>query len=249
MEDIFSTYTPIDNARWVSGEKAREGINLKQLKILSPLEEKIWDAAIPFQDQRDDPGQGELVTYFGIQLLKYIEGKREVVVPACILHDTGWYGTNSQEWKDAVKKGNTEGEAIRRPHQNRGIIIAGNILGSINYPIKKQYEIADIIGDHDTRISPAKTNSERIMRSADLLWRVTVPNIKIYTPHLKPEELINYIEKTALEINKPEFSLKGPEKDIARIETANSLLYIFGEKAKIALRGFEKEIEYVTNKQ
>ena len=96
----LNSYNPIDYSKWVVGDEARTGVNI--LHLLNEKERAIWDMAIPFQDQRDDPGQGEMVTYFAIQLLNYMEGRREIVVPAAMLHDTGWYAMNI-DWKNLLQ--------------------------------------------------------------------------------------------------------------------------------------------------
>src|SRR3989344_5432770 len=99
----------------------------------------------------------------------YYPGIREIVVPSIIFHDTGWYGNDPEEWKKLVElnKGNLkvlDSEELRRPHQNRGIMVAGRGFKQIGYPSEEyHFEIADIIGDHDTRKLPT-TDSGIIMR-------------------------------------------------------------------------------------
>ena len=242
MKFEFNSYIPINYGTWILGDEARKGANIKRLKLLRKKELEIWNGAIPYQDQRDDPGQGEIVTYFTIKLLDYLPGKREVAVPAAILHDTGYYGIDPIKWKKLVNEGDkTNNEEVRRPHQNRGCLLAGKILEKINYPEKYHYEIADIIGDHDTRYLPA-TESGEIMRAADLLWRVTYPSMHAYIPNASPEEWKERMESKAFHYS-PKHKLGGIESQIGKIELANTLYFKFKEKAKELLKSmYEYEL-------
>ena len=94
------SYTPIDYSNWELGDSARNGVNIKKLDLLNPNELEILNATTPYQDQRNDPGHGELTAYFAIKLLDDIPGTREVVVPAAILHDSGWWGVDPDYWKN-----------------------------------------------------------------------------------------------------------------------------------------------------
>ncbi|MBU0466795.1 MAG: hypothetical protein KJ718_01365 [Nanoarchaeota archaeon] len=245
MKFKLEDYGPIDYRTWILGDKAREGANIKKSNILTSEELKIWDESIKYQDQRNDPGQGEIVTYFVIKLLNYLKGKREVAVPAAILHDTGFYGEDPTAWKKLVNSGaNTDTEEHRRPHQNRGCLIAGRVLENANYPEEYHNEIADIIGDHDTRKLPT-TDSGKIVRAADLLWRVTYPCVQIYLPELSVKHALTKLEKTSLNLKSPH-TLGETEKQIARIELANTLLFKFGKAAHQVLQeNYLKELNKV----
>ncbi|MEK6820357.1 MAG: hypothetical protein AABX71_01480, partial [Nanoarchaeota archaeon] len=238
---------------WILGDRARKGVNIKRLGILTEEELRIWNDAVPYQDQRNDPGHGEMTAYFAIKLLKYLPGEHRVAVPAAILHDTGWYGDDPEAWKKLVEasKDNLQAldsEANRRPHQNRGILIAGRVLergGYFDtYPFANWLEIADIIGDHDTRKLPTTVNG-RIVRVADLLWRVTYPHAEIYMADKPPEEILSRVKETCL--SEPFLSHLGDiGTQIARIEFANMIHFKFREKAKEALeKDYGKELERI----
>ncbi len=233
MRFNFEKYSPIDYRKWVLGDKARSGINIQSLGILSKDELRVLKLAEPYQDQRDDPGQAEIVAYFSIVLLKYLPGNRKVVIPAALCHDIGWYGVDSDYWKNLIKSNKfTESEEIRRPHQNRGCLLSGKIITQAKYPgsINDQLEVADIIGDHDTRKLPT-TPSGKIVRAADLLWRVTFPHCQIYLKDKTPREILNIVELIAIEMKAPH-NLDNIEKQIGRIELVNTLYYKFGEECK-----------------
>ena len=179
-------------------------------------------------------------------------------MPAEFIHDTGWYGQDPAAWKkfvDAVKSeySNSNGilrsEKICRPHQNKSLLIGGIILERAGYfdrnPAEYWLEIADIVGDHDTRSLPT-TDSGRIVRAGDHLWRVSFPAMEIYFPDLPLEQaLIRMKEDTFQE---PPFTLEGIESDVGRLELANTLVFKFGkDKAAKVLkeRGYEKELERI----
>src|SRR3989344_5660711 len=239
----LSGYQEIPYRIWVSGDKAREGGNIRHFLNLNDKELHIWDTAIPYQDQREDPGQAELVTYFAIQLLKYIKADRNIVVPAAMMHDIGWYKTDVNEWKNSVKTGQTEGEMKRRPHQNRGIGLAGRILEKVGYPEEYHFPIFDIIGDHDTRLLPT-TIEGQIVRDADLLWRITYPCSMIYHKNVNAEELLDKFEnpknirnlKQGVELEPNVSDLSPIALEIARIEVVNTMRYRFPKEAEELLK-------------
>ncbi len=220
-------YIPIDYNEWILGDDAREGANLKRLGLLNDKELEIWNEAIPYQDRREDPGQAELVTYFALELLKHLPGERKIIVPSAILHDIGWYYGDAREWIRTVKSGtNVETEELRRPHQNRGIMLAGRILERVRYDGKYNMEIADIIGDHDTRKLLANGNG-KIVRDADLMWRVTYPCMQIYFSDADSAIAVKKMNKSCLGLT-GNLGLGEIGREIAKIESENTLRFKFG---------------------
>tara|TARA_Y100000034_G_C6889371_1_gene408868 strand:+ start:78 stop:833 length:756 start_codon:yes stop_codon:yes gene_type:complete len=245
MKIELKDYKPINYKNWILRDKARTGVNIKELGILTKKELEIFNESVPYQDQRDDPGQAELVTYFALKLLNYLPGEREVVVPAAILHDTGFFGGDPKAWKKLVNSGaNTEGEVNRRPHQNRGCLISGRILEKVLYSKKYNNEIADIIGDHDTRKLPA-TESGEIVRAADLLWRVSFPCTQIYLPKASTLETLKKLEDTALGLPSPH-TLGKIEKQIGKIELVNTMFFKFPNKApELLKKNYNSELKTI----
>lgn len=245
----ISDYQPIDYKTWILGNEARNGVNIKRLGVLRPKELELLEATKNFLDLRNDPGHTETSLYLGIQLLKFLPGVRDVVVPAITEHDTGWYGIDPEEYKRFVEanRGNLkvlDDEANRRPHQNRGIMIAGRIFQKLGYPDEKYHlEIADIIGDHDTRKLPT-TDSGKIVRAADLLWRVTYPHAQIYLSKYTPQQMLQRIEDTCLEAEKYHLGEIGAK--IGRLEFANMMHFKFGDSAKdVLFPKYKEELEKI----
>lgn len=242
-------YQITDYRTWVLGDAAREGVNIKRNNVLTQKEIELLDFFIPYQDQRNDPGQAEWVTFHAIKLLDFVPGGiREVVVPSALAHDTGFYGYDPNYWKNLVSSGgDTEGEMIRRPHQNRGIMLMGRGFQKVGYPSEKyHFECADIVGDHDTRFLPA-TISGKIVRASDYTWRVSFPCIQIYLKDKSPKDILDASKKTALE-GKPPFDLDRYCYDIARLEFVNSMFFKFGEDTReVLLPEYRQELEMIVS--
>jgi len=243
LKSYLKDYKPINYNNWELGDRAREGINLINLGLVNSKELEIWKEAVPYQDQRDDPGQAELVTYFALKILNYIKADRNIVVPAAMMHDIGFYKTDVNEWKNSVKTGQTEGEMKRRPHQNRGIGLAGRILEKVGYPEEYHFPIFDIIGDHDTRLLPTTVEGQ-IVRDADMLWRITYPCSMIYHKNVNAEELLDKFEnpknirnlKQGVELEPNVSDLSPIALEIARIEVVNTMRYRFPKEAEELLK-------------
>ena len=140
----------IDYKRW---DFTGRGKNI--LPFLTQQERAIWFAALPFQDKRNDPGQGEIVTYFSLFLLRLIYARRKIVIPSAILHDIGWGKIKNADeiHRNAIRDGIVDIIAYRMTHQTKGVEIAQEILLKLDFLTVQDRKLTyDIIGDHDTRI-------------------------------------------------------------------------------------------------
>lgn len=249
MVDI-TDYNLIDYRTWILGDLARQGANIRRLKLLSSDELRLLDATRDFLDLRNDPGHTESSLYFVIQLLNFLPGVRDIAVPGITEHDTGFFGIDPVEYKKFVEanRGNLlvlDDEVKRRPHQNRGIMIAGRIFERLGYPDEKYHqEIADIIGDHDTKKLPT-TPSGRIVRIGDLLWRTTLPHAQIYYKNDTPQDFLKVIEDTCLVAEREHLGEIGQR--IGKLEFANTVYRKFDEEAarKVLGPNYEEELERV----
>ncbi|HYD03369.1 MAG TPA: hypothetical protein VEC16_03655 [Alphaproteobacteria bacterium] len=238
----LDNYEIIDYSTFKYKDESKKGANIRDKLLQFPNGQKyldIWNESYNFRGQRRDPEQEEQVTRFAMELLKYEEGNPDVVIPAAMLHDTGFYFEKDKNaWKANVNAGGaTEGEAKRRPHQNRGILLATQILTKTGYPEEYLCEIADIIGDHDTRLL-STTPSGVLMREADYLWRITYTDMRHYFTdksirwnfdrmtgglvHEDGDKKGQPIESICL-YNKAPFNLREAATGIGRVELINSL--------------------------
>ena len=132
----------------------------------------IWNRALPHQDKRDDAGHAFITLEFAKQLVDLEHGNPDVVLPAIILHDTGWSRLSRKEWMVVFEPETTPEQemVVRLRHQEEGVAIAREILQQVNYPQHLAEEIIEIIAEHDTR-SGFISRNEGLMRDADKLWR------------------------------------------------------------------------------
>lgn len=134
--------------------------------------QKIWEAALPYQDKRDDVGHAEIVTKFAMKLCELEEANGDIVIPAAILHDIGWSQLPEKEKYLIFNSGATKEEKndVRIRHQEEGVKLARGILEKMKYAPEIIEKILEIISQHDTR-KGFFSKEDGIMRDADKLWR------------------------------------------------------------------------------
>ena len=179
-------YSPID---YVAHPPSLWGPGHQILNLLSPAQWRVWEAVLPFQDKRDDPGQGEMVTYFAAVLSDRAglsPADKDVAILAAILHDTGYakipevdalfrrLGRDCTQRSDMALQKSAKAELleIRYVHQNNSVAITKEQIP--DHP--RLAEIIAIIGDHDTRTNPP-TPTGQFMWDSDVQWRFTIPGV------------------------------------------------------------------------
>ncbi len=212
-------YTPIDYNSWNFGG---QGKNI--LDSLKKSERDIWGAALPFQDKREDIGHAETVTYFALKILESIPADRRIVIPAAILHDTGWSQLSSEEiakfylpnWKEFEPQ-------LRRKHQEEGVKTAREVLGVL-YKKELIPSILEIISQHDTRQGFLNTE-DGVVRDADKLWIFTAPccELAVRKERNFGKSIYNQLNEW---LSSESFFYSPISKSIARKEFENSLSYL-----------------------
>jgi HD domain len=140
----------------------------------------IWQAAKPFLDVRSNDEH----TLYSYALLKKLleimppstRGNADVVLPAILLHDTGWKMIPQDKILHAFGPKNKYPE-LTRQHELEGVAIAQNILRGLNYDPDLIKKITDIIDGHDTT-KHARSVDDTLLKEADKLWRYTPHGIK-----------------------------------------------------------------------
>ena len=137
----------------------------------------IWEKALPYLDVRSNDVH-TLHSYVMVQqLLKcYPEGNPEVVLPAMLLHDTGWKKIPLDKILQSFGPNNKYPE-LQRQHELEGVIIAEEILWELNFDQSTIKEITDIIDGHDTN-KEARSLNDTIVKDSDKLWRYTAHGIQ-----------------------------------------------------------------------
>ena len=103
----------------------------------------------------------------------HADADRDVVLPAIILHDTGWSRVPEHEVLEAIRPGGGRHDLVVR-HEKEGAEIAAGILARLGREPAHVAEVVDIIDGHDTRLTALSLN-DALMKDADKLWRLT-PN-------------------------------------------------------------------------
>jgi len=134
--------------------------------------QELWQAALPFQDKRNDCGHAFVVTAYANRICMEEACEEAIVIPAAILHDTGWSALSEEDrmkvFLYAVPR--EEKLRVRNKHQEAGVELARMLLGQVQYQQSLIPEILEIVSQHDTRVGFISKN-EGAMRDADKLWR------------------------------------------------------------------------------
>jgi len=158
----------------------------------------IWDTALPYQDKRDDAGHAFITLEYAKQLVDLEGGNKDIILPAIILHDTGWSQLSREEWMVVFSPTATADDemVVRLRHQEEGVKLARRILEEMDYPTAWTEEILEIISEHDTR-KDFISNNEGLMRDADKLWRFSKTGFDADIERFKidPQELHDRIIK------------------------------------------------------
>ncbi|MGW4031625.1 HD domain-containing protein [Streptomyces sp. NPDC004838] len=99
------------------------------------------------------------------------EADRDVVLPAIILHDTGWSKVPADVVLEAIRPGAGRHDLVIR-HEKEGAAIAADILGRLGHDPAETAEIVEIIDGHDSRLTSLSLN-DSLVKDADKLWRLT----------------------------------------------------------------------------
>ncbi len=145
--------------------------------MLKDIYERIWDLARPYLDTRKNDVHTEMSADLARQLLAREGGDEDIVMPAVILHDTGWKKVPEDMQSKAFGPKATLPE-WNRVHEVEGARIAGDILRKVDYPEEKILEIQEIIKGHDSRKEALSLN-DSIVKDADKLWRYSQIAVQI----------------------------------------------------------------------
>jgi hypothetical protein len=185
---------------------------------LKPVFERVWDLALPYQDQRDDPGHAEVARHYAFTLLETEGGDEDVIIPAITLHDVG-YSQLPKERRLQVFDRNLKGEErriVQREHEEAGVKLAGELLAKLGYDRDMSEEILEIISQHDTRKGFISRN-EGLVRDADKLWRFSRRGFDA-GDRRSPADRAARIKDLETSIDKPDYFYSERARQIAREE-------------------------------
>ena len=143
----------------------------------------IWQLATPYLQTRDN--DAHTLYSYGIarSLLTRIPGANEnIVLPAIILHDTGWSTIDENEAFQAIapdRDGSLHHVVIK--HEKEGARIAREVLTEAGIPEEDIVEICAIIDGHDTRLTSISLN-DSLVKDSDKIWRVSPHGVDVAMP-------------------------------------------------------------------
>lgn len=135
---------------------------------------RIWELAQPYLQTRDNDVHTLYSWGMARQLVRRIpEADEHIVLPAVILHDTGWSTVDENDAFQAIApdRDGTFKWAVFQ-HEKEGARIAREVLTEAGIPEAHIVEICEIIDGHDTRLEAISLN-DSLVKDADKLWRVT----------------------------------------------------------------------------
>jgi len=136
----------------------------------------IYELAKPFLNIRKNDIHIEISLNYAFSLLEKEDGDSDIVIPAVLLHDLGWWQVPEDLHLKAF--GPQFDRELRRLHEVEGVKMAREILEKFNYEVSKMEEILLIIDGHDSRLEAISQN-DRIVKDADKLFRFSPRGFKI----------------------------------------------------------------------
>lgn len=181
-------------------------------------DEPIWNIAKKHLNVRNND-EHTLFSYLLAQKLieNYPKGDADIVLPAILMHDTGWSKIPKDKLMQAFGPNNKFPE-LTRQHELESVAIAQQILPDLGFSHQQIEHITVLIDGHDTTKN-ARSLNDAIHKDADKLWR--------YTPHgnriigewfeIDQAEVLDILENFVLPTFLTEF---GKKQAVIFLETA-----------------------------
>lgn len=142
------------------------------LMWLSERDEAIWALAAGYLTVRDNDAHSLYAYGIARALLSQIpEADEKIVLPAILLHDTGWSTVDERDALEAIAPGGGRPELVLQ-HEREGARIAREILTTVGLPESDIVRIVEIIDGHDSR-TVSLNIEDSIVKDADKIWRVS----------------------------------------------------------------------------
>lgn len=146
--------------------------NAPGLVALTGRDSEIWARALPHLGVRDNDAHTLYAYGIAAALLSQLpEAREDVVLPAILLHDTGWSTVPDEQVLEAIAPGGGRLDLIRQ-HEVEGARIAREALASIGHGADATEFVCEIIDGHDSRAEGISLE-DAIVKDADKLWRLS----------------------------------------------------------------------------
>lgn len=139
---------------------------------MAPGDKRIWELAKVHLAVRSN----DVHTLYSYALARSLvqlipQADPEVVLPAILLHDTGWSRVPADEVLEAIAPDGGRRDLVLA-HEREGAAIAADVLTTVGHDPARTTAIIAIIDGHDSR-SDALSVDDAIVKDADKLWRLT----------------------------------------------------------------------------
>lgn len=139
---------------------------------LPPAHRDIWELARGHLRVRNNDGHTLYAYGLAAALVElHPDADPDIVLPAILLHDTGWGQIPPDEVLAAIAPGSDRPDLVLR-HEKEGAAIAHDILEQLDHPKAAIGRICEIIDGHDSRAEPLSLD-DALVKDADKLWRIT----------------------------------------------------------------------------
>lgn len=141
----------------------------------TPRDRAIWAAARPWLDVRSNDEHTLISWHLARALLTASPADEAVVLPAILLHDTGWKKMPPEKLARAVGP-SPQFPELQRDHELAGVEIGREILARLDLGLNDTAILA-IIDGHDTT-RHARSPEDAVVKDADKLWRFTPHGVR-----------------------------------------------------------------------
>ena len=138
---------------------------------------RIFELAVPYLKTRLNLPHTYIVYQYAQLLLEAEGGSREIIIPACILHDVGW-STVPEDQQIKAFGPNLQDFEARRKHEVEGVSIARQILAQAGWNGSLVKKIVEIIDGHDTT-PEARCLEDAITKDSDKLFRISAYGYRV----------------------------------------------------------------------
>lgn len=133
-------------------------------------DKEIWEKARVYLDVRNNDEHTLVAYQIARKLLEYYpEANAEVVLPAILLHDTGWKKVPQDKLMSSFGINKKYPELLIQ-HEKEGAALATEILKSLGYSASVGDPVSQIIDGHDSTLD-ARHIEDAVVKDADKLWR------------------------------------------------------------------------------
>jgi len=138
----------------------------------------VWALAAPHLAVRNNDSHTLYAYGLSRALLPLIpDADPDVVLPAILLHDTGWSTVADDLILEAIAPGGGRPDLVLQ-HEKEGARIATEVLTSLGRDDDVVRRVVEIIDGHDSRLYALSTD-DAVVKDSDKLWRVTPHGIDI----------------------------------------------------------------------